>query len=99
MVSRLILVLPSIAVDKGHEFKESWRSARGNAWRLAVVYGVLPWALSWLQWRLYRDGASKLEYALLVVLGCLMAVVEIVALSLSFAALTAPAPPPKDPPA
>jgi hypothetical protein len=89
VVSRFVLVLPSIAVDKGRKFKGSWRMARGNSWRLAVVYGVLPWALSWFRWLLYRDGGSNLEFALISVFGCLFAVVEIVALSLSYEALTA----------
>ena len=101
-IARLVLVLPSIAVDKGHELRDSWRQARGNAWRLAVVFGVLPWALNSLRWLLYRDEGSNFELALIIVLGSLIAVVEIVALSLSYAALTAPvqpAPPPTDPPA
>ncbi|HEU5137859.1 MAG TPA: hypothetical protein VFU13_22140 [Steroidobacteraceae bacterium] len=89
LISRLVLVLPSIAVDKGHELKDSWRMSRGNSWRLAVVYGVLPWALGWVRWLLYRDESSSFEVALIVVLGSLLAIVEIVALSLSYAALTA----------
>jgi hypothetical protein len=62
-----------------------------------VVYGVLPWALNWFRWLLYRDGGSNFEFALVVVFGCFFAVVEIVALSLAYAALTAddtPASPP-----
>jgi hypothetical protein len=97
VISRLVLVLPSIAVDKGHEFKDSWRVSRGNSWRLAMVYGVLPWALNWFRWLLYRDGGSNFEFGLIVVFGCFFAVVEIVALSLAYAALTAddtPASPP-----
>jgi hypothetical protein len=102
VIARLVLVLPSIAVDKGLRVSDAWRRSRGNAWRLAVVYGVLPWALSSLRWLLYRDEGSNFELALIIILGSLIAVVEIVALSLSYAALTAseqPAPPPTDPPA
>jgi hypothetical protein len=89
VISRFVLVLPSVAVDRGHAFKDSWRNARGNSWRLAVVYGGLPWALGGFSWLLYRDGGSNIELALVVILGCLLAVVEIVALSLSYAALVA----------
>jgi hypothetical protein len=96
-IARFVLVLPSIAVDQGHELTQSWRRSQGNTWRLVVVYAALPWALEWCRWLLYRDGASTLEFALIVVFGCLCAVVEVIALSLSHGALTAPAPPPKDP--
>jgi hypothetical protein len=96
-IARFVLVLPSIAVDQGHDLKQSWRQSRGNAWRLIVVYAALPWALDWCRWLLYRDGASTIEFALILVLGCLCAVVEVVALSLSYGALTARAPPPTDP--
>jgi hypothetical protein len=99
LVARFVLVLPSIAVDRGHELRSAWRISRGNAWRLAVVYGILPWAFDWGRWLMYRDGASNEELALLVVLRCLLGVIEVVALSLSFAALTQGAPPPTDPPA
>jgi hypothetical protein len=96
-IARFVLVLPSIAVDQGHDLKQSWRSSQGNTWRLVVVYAVLPWALEWCRWLLYRDGASTFEFALIVVLACLCAVVEVIALSLSYGALTAPAPPPTVP--
>lgn len=99
LVARFVLVLPSIAVDQGHELRSAWRVSRGNAWRLAVVYGVLPWAIDWGRWLMYRDGASNVELALLVVLRCMLGVLEVVALSLSYAALMQGAPPPTDPPA
>ncbi len=99
VVSRFVMVLPSIAVGRGHEISESRRVSRGNLWRLAVVYGAFPWALTWLNWLVYRDGASGVERAFILVFGCILAVVEITALSLAYAALTPPAPPPTDPPA
>ena len=100
VVARLVLVLPSIAVERGNDFRKFWRLSRRNSWRLAVVYGALPWGLSWLNWLLFRDGGSSLELAIMLVIGCLLAVVTITALSLSYSALTAPAapePPPTDP--
>ena len=96
-VARFVMVLPSIAIDRGHELGEAWRISRGQTWRLAVIYGLLPWSMGWLIWLLNRDGSSNLEYAVLMVISCLLSVVEIVALSLSFGALTAPEPPPTDP--
>ena len=98
-ISRFVMVLPAIAIGLSHELKESRRISRGNHWRIAVVFGVFPWALSWLNWLLIRDGATGIESALILVFGCILAVVEITALSLAYAALTAPAPPPTDPPA
>jgi hypothetical protein len=99
LIARCGLVLPSVAVDKGFEIKDAWRASRGNTWRLAVIFGVLPWAISEGIWFFYRDDASTLELAVFLVLGCVLAVVEVTALSLSYGALTAPAPRPIDPPA
>jgi hypothetical protein len=98
-VSPFVMVLPAIATDRGHEISESRRISRGNLWRLAVVFGVFPWVLSLLNGLLFRDGGTGVEYALILIFGCVLAIVEITALSLAYAALTEPAPPPTDPPA
>jgi hypothetical protein len=48
---------------------------------------------------LYRDGATSLETTLLLLLTGVFVIVQVVALSLAYRALTALAPPPTDPPA
>jgi len=98
-VARVSLMLPAIAIDRKPDLSAAWRASRRNGWRLAIVVGLLPWCLQILVDLLYRDGASTIEFALLVVLGTLTIVFEVVALSLSYWELTPPEPPPTDPPA
>ena len=74
-------------------------ASRRNGWRLAIVVGVLPWCLQQLTDLMYRNGASSMEFAILVVLAAALVIVEVVALSLSYWELTSPAPPPTHPPA
>jgi hypothetical protein len=99
IVARFSLVFPAIAIDHKFDLMESWRHAKRNGWRLAVVVGALPWTLERLAELLYRDGASSVEYAVIVVMTTFFTVIEVVALSLSYWELTSPAPPPTDPPA
>jgi hypothetical protein len=103
LVGRFCLLLPSVATDQGGNAAKAWRDSTGNSWRLAIIVGVLPWLLNEAVDLLYRDGATSFEFGLLVVLSALCTVLEVVALSLSYRALTspaeAPAPPPTDPPA
>jgi hypothetical protein len=98
VVGRVSLMLPAIAVDRRMDPIAAWVASRGNGWKLAIVIAVLPWALGKIGTLLYRDGASTVEFALLLVLTTLFIIVEIVALSLSYWELTAPAPPPTPPP-
>jgi hypothetical protein len=99
VVARFSLVFPAIAIDQQPDLVAAWRASKRNAWRLAVVVGVLPWCLHQFAQIIYRDGASPAEFAMIVVLTTLFTVIEIVALSLSYWELTSPAPPPTDPPA
>jgi hypothetical protein len=70
----------------------------GNSWRLAVVVGLLPWLLGALTSMLTREGASDVEWCLLQVIVSVTLVIEVVALSLAYRELTAPEPPPMNPP-
>ncbi|HYJ41796.1 MAG TPA: hypothetical protein VEW08_13470 [Steroidobacteraceae bacterium] len=98
-VARVSLMLPAIAIDRKADLGAAWQASRRNGWRLAIVVGALPWCLQALVNLLYRDGASTIEFALLVVLGTMLIIFEVTALSLSYWELTPPAPPPTDPPA
>jgi len=98
-VARVCLMLPAIAIDRKPSLGAAWLASRRNGWRLAIVVGALPWWLQVLVDLLYRDGASMIEFALLVVLGTLMIIFEVTALSISYWELTPPVPLPTDPPA
>jgi Flp pilus assembly pilin Flp len=103
LIGRFSLLLPAVATGERFQPAKAWRDSVGNSWRLAVVVGALPSLLDFLVDLLYRNGATAFEFGLLVVLSALCTVLEVVALSLAYQALTsnltAPAPPPTDPPA
>lgn len=92
---RMCLLLPAMAVDG--DARAALHVARGNTLRLTVVFSLLPAAFCVLS--ALQDEESIVETGLLIVLGAILAVVEMVALSLSYRELTAPAPPPTHPPA
>ncbi|HEY6123282.1 MAG TPA: hypothetical protein VIV63_01425, partial [Steroidobacteraceae bacterium] len=94
---RLCLVLPAIAL--GGDVRAALRAARGNTLRLTVVIALLPVVLAFLIEVIVRGDSTILDQALVVVLGAVVMVVEVSALSLSYRELTQPAPPPTDPPA
>jgi hypothetical protein len=98
VIGRVSLMLPAIALDQKPDLVAAWLASRRNGWRLAVVVGVLPWSLQLLTDLLYRNGASGVEFAILVVLAAALVIVEVVALTLSYWELTSPAPPPTPPP-
>jgi hypothetical protein len=99
VVARVSLVFPAIAIDRAPNFAAAWRSSKRNGWRLAVVVGALPWLMNQFSNLIYRNGATAVEFALIVVLIAFFTVIEVVALSLSYWELNSPAPPPTDPPA
>ncbi len=96
-VARFGLALPAIAVDQPLTLKAAWQLSRGNTARLAAIFGVVPWAIAWGTRSLLFEDSSSVSYALVTVLGCLLAVFEVVAMSLAFSALVSPVPPPTDP--
>lgn len=103
VVGRLALLLPAAALDRGARVSGVWRMTRGNAWRLAVVVGALPWALNWFLSLVELD--TPMEWALMHVVVTLTVLIEVVAVSLAYRELTtgftdssaAPAPPPTGP--
>jgi hypothetical protein len=98
-IARFSPMLPAIAVDHAIGPLTAWRLSRGNGWRLLCVVGVLPWTLKWIVATLCRDGATMVEFGILLVLTSAFTVVQVAALSLSFWELTQPVPPPTTPPA
>ena len=99
IVARVTLMLPAIAIDRKADLIAAWSASRRNGWRLAIIVGALPWCLQQLTNLLYRDGATLVEFGILVVLATIFVVIEVVALSLSYWELTSPALPPTHPPA
>ena len=65
-IARVSLMLPAIAIDRKPDLGAAWQASRRNGWRLAIVVGLLPWCLQHLVDLLFRDGASTIEFALLV---------------------------------
>jgi hypothetical protein len=99
-IGRISLILPAIAIDRRPDVAELWRMSRGNAWKIAIVVGALPWLLNLVTDTLWREGATTFEVASLGILTGIFGVVGVVALSLTFYELThASAPPPTHPPA
>lgn len=88
VVARLSLVLPAVALDRDVSFKWAWTLTRGNGWRLVVVVGVLPWAISQLLGLLYRATPTPIETIALTLIGITLFAVEIAALSISYRELT-----------
>jgi hypothetical protein len=86
--ARLSPMLPAAAIDRTVDLKSAWRLTKKNGWRLAIVVGVLPWALSELVGLLYRGEATVLETIALTTLGIALFAVEIAALSISYRELT-----------
>jgi len=99
LLGRLSMIFPALATDQKIDFVDLWRMSRGNALRLAVVAGVLPAGLSLLLGQLAMIGVTRVMLTVLALLMGLCLIVEVTALSLSYRALTAPAPPTTDPPA
>lgn len=97
--ARLSPILPATAIDRTVDLKSAWRLTRKNGWRLALVVGVLPWAISELLGLLYRGEATAVETIVLTILGIALFAVEIAALSISYRELTNEEDPPREHPA
>lgn len=88
LLARVSLVLPMVAIGRTASLSSAWALSRHNGWRLTIVVGLLPAALSAITEKLSRQNASMLEHALLAVMSAVFVVIEVVALSLSYQALT-----------
>jgi hypothetical protein len=100
LIGRISLILPAIAIDRKPDAVDIWRMSRGNAWKIAIVVGALPWVLNLVIDALWREGATTFEVASLGILTGVFGIISVVALSLTYFELThASAPPPTHPPA
>lgn len=97
--ARLSPVLPAAAIDRTVDLKSAWLLTQKNGWRLVLVVGVLPWAISQLLALLYRGDATALETIVLTTLGIALLAVEIAALSISYRELTKEEDAPREHPA
>jgi hypothetical protein len=94
LFARLAVLFPATAVDERPSLAWAWKVTEGNGWRLFLVVGVLPVAL-WLGpgYLVNYLVAHLLRYAVIVYLliyvtGCVLYIIEIAALSLSYKHLT-----------
>jgi hypothetical protein len=88
LFARICPIFPAIAVDKKASLKWAWNLSENNGWRLFFIYFVLPCIFSGPMFLLYRDNASLLETIILTILGSVLFVFEIAAISLSYYELT-----------
>jgi hypothetical protein len=99
LFARICLLFPALAVDREFDLGAAWRLSRGNAIRLAVITSLFPILLTILELFVTTHYATRAGFASIAVLHPTALILEVAALSLSYAHLTAPAPPPTDPPA
>lgn len=88
LLARVSLVLPMVAIGRAASLSSAWAISRHNGWRLAIVVGLLPAAFSAITGKLSQQNASMLERTLPAVISAVFVVIEVVALSLSYQALT-----------
>jgi hypothetical protein len=85
---RLCMLFPATALDRNANLRWSWELTRANGWRLLVIVGGLPFALTFLVDLLYRDEATTVEWLIVSVVTFALLAVEIAAISLSYRELT-----------
>jgi hypothetical protein len=99
LFARICLLFPALAVDQKFDLPAAWRLSRGSVFRLLVITSLSPILLTILGLFVTTHYAIPAGFASIAVLHPTVLIVEVAALSLSYAHLTAPAPPPTDPPA
>lgn len=98
-VARFTMLLPAIAIDRPVGLLATWNLSRGNSWKLVLIVCALPYLLEKAMKLVYGDRFSMLQAVSASVVFACIVVISLVANSLAFRQLTAPAPPPTDPPA
>jgi hypothetical protein len=99
LFAKICLLFPALAVDQKFDLAAAWRLSRGNVIRLAVITSLFPILLTTLSLFVSAQYATPAGFASIAVLHPTVLIVEVAALSLSYAHLTAPARPPTDLPA
>jgi hypothetical protein len=92
-----------IALNVARALSRSWQTSRGHGAQLMFVAVAIPWAAQAYYQHLFPRGSSWFLFLLALVFAALLTVIHLAALSFAYrhisAAITAPAPPPTDPPA
>jgi hypothetical protein len=89
VLARLAVVLPATAIDRGMTLGDAWSLTRGNAWRMMVIVGALPWSFSYLWYAIYGRDPSMILVVVVTAVATVFLTVEIAALSLAYRALSA----------
>jgi len=91
--ARCTMILPAVALGLPSSLTSAWRLSAGNGWRVAVVVGVLPFLLKYLDKQLFSMSESSLINSLLLPISALLVIFEVFALSLAYRELTSHATP------
>ena len=84
VLSRLSLVLPSIAVDKPMTMRQSWKCTAGNGMRVFLTVGIFPASLNLILGFLSRNEPTVIENSLSAILVIVALAIGIFALSLTY---------------
>jgi hypothetical protein len=93
VLARLAVVFPATAIDRRITLGDAWSLTRGNAWRMMVIVGALPWSFSYLRYAVYGEDPSMILVVLVTAVATVFLTVEIAALSLAYRELSAEPPP------
>ena len=79
VLSRISLVLPSVAINDKIDFSESWRISKGNGWKVFILLTIIPIVFNAITDILYFDHiALRPIYALL---GIIFLIIEVIIFS------------------
>lgn len=84
MTGRFALALPAVALGQPASLRKAWRQSQDNGWRMAMVVGLLPYLLKTLLNALFTISAAPLLWALAAPLQVVIAIVQVMALSLAY---------------
>jgi len=84
IISRLILVLPSTAIDRKDGLLWSWWVTKENSWKMFVIVGVVPWLITLLISTVFRENQTAFESVAFYVITYLAIAIEVSVISLSY---------------
>lgn len=87
-LARVCLVFPATAIGQKSGLKWSWRTTRGRSLKMLIIVGLYPWAISWLILYLWRASTTITVDVIVCLLYLVGLALEIVALSLTYKAIT-----------
>ena len=92
LLGRFSLVFPAVATDAKTSLRWSWRTTKGNGWRMLVLVGLVPWVSSMLIWAIWRESATTLESVVLAIVSYGALCFEIFLLSFAYKFITSEQP-------